>query len=140
MNRSPLFPMMVLVLSTAAGATPPATRAKLKPIVIAVRDMAAGTVVTFDDLSQRSVPSDWATSSYLEPEGAQYVVNQALLFPVHAGDWLTWSMFETIAGQEPIVALCAGRLYSGPRTAAAEIALSRKLVLAKKKPAGPARK
>ncbi len=72
----------------------------LVPVVVAAVDVSEGTVVTFDMISQRSVPEQFVTSSVVKPDSASYVVNQKVLVPVQAGDPLLWSQFETTKAAE----------------------------------------
>lgn len=72
----------------------------LVSVVVAATDIAEGTVVSFDMISQRSVPEQFVTSSVVKPESASYVVNQKILVPVQAGDPLLWSQFETTKAAE----------------------------------------
>ncbi len=74
----------------------------LVPVVVAAVDVAEGTVVTFDMISQRSVPEQFVTSSVVKPDSASYVVNQKVLVPVQAGDPLLWSQFETTRAAEKL--------------------------------------
>jgi pilus assembly protein CpaB len=72
----------------------------LVPVVVAAVDISESTVVTFDMISQRSVPEQFVTSSVVKPDSASYVVNQKVLVPVQAGDPLLWSQFETTKAAE----------------------------------------
>jgi len=72
----------------------------LVPVVVAVDDITEGTVVTFDMISQRSVPEQFVTSSVVKPDSASYVVNQKVLVPLQRGDPLLWSQFETTKAAE----------------------------------------
>src|SRR5256885_10024944 len=72
----------------------------LVPVVVAAVDISEGTVVSFDMISQRSVPEQFVTSSVVKPDSASYVVNQKVLVPVQAGDPLLWSQFETTKRSE----------------------------------------
>src|SRR5256714_954135 len=72
----------------------------LVPVVVAATDITEGTVVSFDMISQRSVPEQFVTSSVVKPDSASYVVNQKVLVPVQAGDPLLWSQFETTKAAE----------------------------------------
>jgi pilus assembly protein CpaB len=72
----------------------------LVPVVVAAVDLSEGTVVSFDMVSQRSVPEQFVTSSVVKPDSASYVVNQKVLVPVQAGDPLLWSQFETTKAAE----------------------------------------
>src|SRR4026208_514123 len=72
----------------------------LVPVVVATVDISEGTVVTFDMISQRSVPEQFITSSVVKPDSASYIVNQKVLVPVQAGDPMLWSQFETTKAAE----------------------------------------
>ena len=72
----------------------------LVPVVVAATDIAEGSTVTFDMVSQRSVPEQFVTSSVVKPDSASYVVNQKVLVAVQAGDPLLWSQFETTKAAE----------------------------------------
>ncbi len=76
----------------------------LVPVVVAAVDIGEGTVVTFDMISQRSVPEQFVTSSVVKPDSASYVVNQKVLVQVQAGDPLLWSQFETTKAAERLSA------------------------------------
>ncbi len=67
----------------------------LVPVIVAAVDISENTVVTFEMISQRSVPEQFVTSSIVKPDSASYIVNQKVLVPVQAGDPLRWSDFET---------------------------------------------
>ena len=72
----------------------------LVPVVVAAQDVPEGTVITFDMISQRSVPEQFVTSSVVKPDSASYVVNQKVLVPLQSGDPLLWSQFETTKAAE----------------------------------------
>lgn len=72
----------------------------LVPVVVAVEDITEGTVVTFEMISSRPVPSQFVTSSVVKPDAATYVVNQKVLVPLQRGDPLLWSQFETTKAAE----------------------------------------
>lgn len=76
----------------------------LVPVVVASQDIAEKTVVTFDMISQRSVPEQFVTSSVVKPDSASYIVNQKILVPVQAGDLMLWSQFETMKQMKGLVA------------------------------------
>jgi pilus assembly protein CpaB len=67
----------------------------LVPVVVASQDIREGEVMTFDKVTQRSVPGQFVSSSFVKPDGAHFIMNQRLLVPVQAGDPLLWSQFET---------------------------------------------
>src|SRR5579862_6399301 len=76
----------------------------LVPVVVAATDIPDGTVVTFDMISQRSVPEQFVTSSVVKPDSSSYIVNQKVLVPLQAGDPLMWSQFETTRASEHLSA------------------------------------
>lgn len=76
----------------------------LVPVVVASQDIPEKTLVTFDMISQRSVPEQFVTSSVVKPDSASYIVNQRILVPVQAGDPLLWSQFETTKQMPGLVA------------------------------------
>jgi Flp pilus assembly protein CpaB len=67
----------------------------LRPVIIASEDLAAGTVLTFDNINQRSIPEQFVTASIVHPSAATDIINQKLRLPVKAGDPILWSYFET---------------------------------------------
>lgn len=66
----------------------------LAPVVVAARPLAPGELVKFEDVSLRSIPEQFVTTSLVKPDGASYIVNQAVLVPVAAGEPLRWSYFQ----------------------------------------------
>src|SRR4051812_34519396 len=72
----------------------------LVPVVVSAVDIPEGTIVSFDMISQRSVPEQFVTSSVVKPDSASYVVNQKVLVSLQAGDPLLWSQFETTKAAE----------------------------------------
>lgn len=72
----------------------------LVPVVVAAQDIPDGTIISFEMISQRSVPEQFVTSSVVKPDSASYVVNQKVLVPLQAGDPLLWSQFETTKAAE----------------------------------------
>lgn len=107
-GKTPL--VVALVLGLLAGAVAYSAIKKkeadvrrgwnLVPVVVAAVDIPEGTVVTFDMISQRSVPEQFVTSSVVKPDSASYVVNQKVLVSLQAGDPLLWSQFETTKAAE----------------------------------------
>lgn len=77
----------------------------LVPVVVASQDIPEDTVVTFDMLSQRSVPEQFVTSSVVKPDSATYIVNERIRVPVQAGDPLLWSQFESKPRPKGLVAV-----------------------------------
>jgi pilus assembly protein CpaB len=66
----------------------------LVPVVVAAQDIAEGTPVTFDLISQRSIPEQFVTASVVKPDQATRIVNQPVKVPVTAGDPMTWQQFD----------------------------------------------
>ena len=91
----------------------------LVPVVVFAVDVPAGKEVTFDQVSQRSVPEQLATSSVVKPDSVSYVMNQRLLVPGLAGQSVLWSMFELLpagpkAPPREAIEACMARLpYQG---------------------------
>lgn len=83
----------------------------LVPVIVATVDIPEDTVVTFEMISQRSVPEQFVTSSVVKPDSASYIVNQKLLVPVQAGDPLLWSQFET--KKQPLVLFARSDIAAG---------------------------
>jgi pilus assembly protein CpaB len=79
----------------------------LTPVVVAAVDMEEGTLVSYDSISQRSVPEQFVTASVVKPDSANRVVNQRLRFPVRVGDPLLWTMFQ---GKEEDLSACMQKL------------------------------
>jgi Flp pilus assembly protein CpaB len=92
--------LLMLPLLLLSGAAPRAETPKQVAIVVAAVDIPAGTVVTFDMISQRSVDASLAVSAIVKPDSASYIVNQKVLAPMLAGDMMRWSLFETTKGGE----------------------------------------
>src|SRR3954469_15211689 len=111
-GKTPLIVALVLALLAGAVAWSAIKKRELDvrrgwnlvPVVVAAVDISEGTVVTFDMISQRSVPEQFVTSSVVKPDSASYVVNQKVLVPVQAGDPLLWSEFETTKASERLSA------------------------------------
>jgi pilus assembly protein CpaB len=89
----------------------------LVPVLVAAVDLAEGTVVTLDQVSQRSVPEQFVTSSVVRPDSASYVIGQRVQVAVAAGDPLLWSQFEAARAVERL----ASRLLKRARALAVEV-------------------
>lgn len=123
--------LILAALSLLAAACAEASAAEpnpdtLVPIVVATRDLPAGSTVTFDDLSQRSVPAGLVTSSVVRPDSAAYINNQKLLLPVLAGDPMQWSFFESLHGD--LLEACE-KLSGEDTSAEQQVARARQIVL-----------
>jgi pilus assembly protein CpaB len=72
----------------------------LVPVLVASRDLAEGSVVSWDSVSQRPIPEQFVTSSVVKPDSATYVIGQKVLVPLQAGDPLLWTQFEASRASE----------------------------------------
>lgn len=95
----------------------------LVPVVVAAQEIPENTVITFDMISQRSVPEQFVTASVVKPDSAAYVVNQRTLVPMNAGDPLLWTHFET---KKSVTREC-GALVTAAISAGKEVALQKRL-------------
>jgi pilus assembly protein CpaB len=84
MNR--LLVLMVVLVATVVAAGEPVTA-----VLVAAADLPAGTVITVDTLSQRTLPSEFVTRSLVRPDAASYVVGQRTRLPIVAGEPLLWA-------------------------------------------------
>ena len=88
------------VILSAAGmkARNPNPRAgwKLVPVVVMATDLAEGSLVTMEQISQRSIPEQFMTSAYVTPDQASFIIDQPVNFPLLAGDPITWSAFADL--------------------------------------------
>jgi Flp pilus assembly protein CpaB len=66
----------------------------LVSVVVAARELPAGTVVTPDDLLVRQVPEQYVGSAVVRAEAASQVVYQTTLVALAEGDQVPWSAFE----------------------------------------------
>ncbi|MBK7861570.1 MAG: Flp pilus assembly protein CpaB [Archangiaceae bacterium] len=67
----------------------------LVPVAVAAVNIPEGTTVTFDMISKRDVPEQFATISVVKPEQVNFITNQRIMVAVQAGDPLLWSEFES---------------------------------------------
>ncbi|MGI5865877.1 MAG: SAF domain-containing protein [Myxococcales bacterium] len=74
----------------------------LVPVVVANQDLAEGTVIAYDMVSQRPLPEQFVTTSVVKPDSASYIIGQKTLVPMQAGDMFLWSMFETSKAAEQL--------------------------------------
>ncbi len=89
----------------------------LVPVVVAAVDLSEGTTVTLQQLSQRSVPEQFVTSSVVKPDSASYVVGQKVQVAVAAGDPLLWNQFDASRAVERL----ATRIFKRARALAVEV-------------------
>jgi Flp pilus assembly protein CpaB len=65
----------------------------LTPVAVASQKIAVGQTITFDHLSQRSIPVQFATDSMVRPDEVSTVINRSPTVPLEAGDPLLWAAF-----------------------------------------------
>lgn len=88
----------------------------LRPIVVAAQDLPAGTVLTWEHLSQRSAPEQFVTPSIYMPDEASELIQQRLLAPVRAGDPLVRGLLWRGSVQD--LAACQAKNTPPPADAA----------------------
>jgi Flp pilus assembly protein CpaB len=62
----------------------------LKPVVVAAVDIPAGETITFDLISQRSLPEEFVTAAAVLPAAASDIVNKRTRVALRAGDVVYW--------------------------------------------------
>ncbi|MBL8956749.1 MAG: hypothetical protein JNK82_38605 [Myxococcaceae bacterium] len=116
---------LVVIAAVATGAAP-----ATEDIIVAVRDIAAGTVVTFDMIKQQKVSKSVVTKAFVAPSEASYVVNQRTSLPLLAGDPVLWSFFDEPKDRTALNA-CAKVMPPKVDDARAQVAKARAVVLKK---------
>ena len=98
-----------LCLAAAFGYPYAARKARqgwnLVPVIVAAADLPAGSVITYDVISQRPVPEQFATPSLLRPDHAAEIINLRLRVPLSAGDPIHTAYFEAApagAQEQPV--------------------------------------
>jgi Flp pilus assembly protein CpaB len=72
----------------------------LVPIVVAAVDVPENETITFEMISQRSIPEQFANGNMVKPDSASYVVNVRSLRALQAGDPLRWSdLYDAKSGE-----------------------------------------
>ncbi|AKF86303.1 hypothetical protein MFUL124B02_24585 [Myxococcus fulvus 124B02] len=75
----------------------PALAEAERAVVVAMRALPAGTVLTWEMVGQRkSYPSELPREARVHEDGASYVVGQRILEPLDAGEALQWGHFSAI--------------------------------------------
>ncbi|MFP2904418.1 SAF domain-containing protein [Pyxidicoccus sp. 3LFB2] len=67
---------------------------ELVPVIVASKALASGDPVTYEAIAERRLPARLVTSSFVKPDSARYIVSQALIAPLAAGEPLRWGSFE----------------------------------------------
>jgi Flp pilus assembly protein CpaB len=112
----------VLLVAVSMLANLAVARERLVAVVVAAEDLPAGTVVTLERVSQRSLPEAWVTSSVVTPDSVSYIVSYRTKLPMLKGDPILWSYMATRKTD-----LGCERLLHG-RSAQAQLAFQRQLI------------
>ena len=67
------------------------SRELLQPVLVAARDISAGSTLATDDMAMREIPARLVTTSVITPDSANYVVGQSITVPIRTGDALQWA-------------------------------------------------
>ena len=62
----------------------------LKPVIVYNQDLAAGSPITFEVVSQRPLPEQFVTGSVVKPDQASSIITARVTKPVAAGDPVRW--------------------------------------------------
>jgi Flp pilus assembly protein CpaB len=81
----------------------------LATVVVASVDIAPNTPISFDQISQRSVPENLATESVVRPEAVDRIIGQRINVPVRAEDMLLWSQLESSKPRKQSPCMVAAR-------------------------------
>jgi len=84
-----------------------------RPVIVASVDVAAGTPVVFEIISQRSIPEQFADESMITPDKAASIVSSTVSRPLRAGDPIRWRDLTPTADEE-IVFFAARDIAPGP--------------------------
>lgn len=98
----------------------------LVPVTVASEDISSDSLVSMEQLSQRSMPESLASASIVLPDKASYIVNQRTLVPITAGDPFRWTMFWThvdknLNGEFEAVEACLAATKTAPDATPARI-------------------
>jgi Flp pilus assembly protein CpaB len=96
----------------------------LKLVIVASRDVLEGQALTFDDLTQRSIPSRFLTGSVVMPDDVTRVVGRAPSMPLKSGDLLLWAAFTDYSATDECFGAIAAKVNAA-KDQAREGALSR---------------
>lgn len=86
----------------------------LTPVVVAAVDLPRGEQVTFERISQRSIPVAFAHDDFVRPDEAAALIGKVANAPLMAGDPLSWAL---VAESDAGVPSCADAL----RTSAGDL-------------------
>ena len=82
----------------------------LVPTVVAGRDVPEGQALTFEDLTQRQLPSQFVSGSVVRPEDVSRVVGRAPSMPLKQGDLLLWAAFTDYSATDECFSAIAPRV------------------------------
>ena len=84
----------------------------LAPIVVASRDLGVGTLLSVDQLEQRSVPQRYIPDTAVSPDAAKFFLGQRLRVPLSTGDALLWTQLEHTDAMQGLAAKWARQATS----------------------------
>lgn len=85
----------------------------LVPVVVLGRDVPEGQALTFEDLTQRQLPSQFASASVVTPNDVSRVVGRGPSMPLKKGDLLLWAAFTDYSATDE----CFGAIASKVKAA-----------------------
>jgi Flp pilus assembly protein CpaB len=85
--------LLALLLMTSAG--PSLAAEPTTPVIVAASDLPAGSVITLEVVSQRSLPSEHVTRSMVTPRSASSIVGRRTRLPLLAGEPLLSTFFDS---------------------------------------------
>jgi Flp pilus assembly protein CpaB len=81
----------------------------LVPVIVASQGIPANTPITYELLSQRAVPEQFVSPSFVKPDSAHLLIHQRINVSLQAGDPLFWGQFEDTKPQKQAPCLVAAR-------------------------------
>src|SRR5262249_7031437 len=84
-----------------------------RPIIVASVDVAAGTPVVFENISQRSMPEQFVDESMVTPDVVARISDSTVYRPLRAGDPIRWRDL-TPSSEFELVFFAARDIAPGP--------------------------
>jgi hypothetical protein len=131
-----LAPLLVALLGAKPAKPSRAPAPEQVSVIVAVRHLAVGELVTEADVAEVQVPKDWATTSLVKPDSRQYIIGQRLLLPVMKGDLISWNLFETT--RDPAIRERCASASAQPETAMEQVVRARQVLLTRQRQDAPA--
>ncbi|HYI00658.1 SAF domain-containing protein [Hyalangium sp.] len=106
--RRLMFLASLCLLASAcaeARAAEPAER-KYEQVLVATRDLPAGSIVTYDNMGVKELPEGYLSSSVVREGNAAFIKDQKVLLPVLKGDLVLWSFFTLSPIQNEVLGHC----------------------------------